>query len=219
MEQEILFSQWDVSKTYYLQTPRARTTQVAEFYCPSRRTPMLSTQFEISSTGVPDTQPYPGALGDYAGNGGQFAGSIVDDPLCRGALCQANSQLSNGQIVTSESRTRFRDIKDGTSHTFLAGEKHVPLEKFGQSGPSFGDGAIYNGDFPRNFNRIAGNPKFDLGQGPFDLSGPWHCKFGSYHAGVCQFVYTDGHLTSLSNSTDLDTLNRLAVRDDGRQVD
>jgi prepilin-type N-terminal cleavage/methylation domain-containing protein len=219
MEQGNLFSQWDVSKTYYLQTPGARTTQVAEFYCPSRRAPMLSTQFEISSTGLPDTQPYPGALGDYAGNGGQFAGSIVDDPLCRGAFCQANSQISNGQIVTSESRTRLRDIKDGTSHTFLAGEKHVPRDKFGQSGPSWGDGAIYNGDFPRNFNRIAGNPKFDLGQGPDDLSGPWHCKFGSYHAGICQFVYTDGHTTSLSNSTDLDTLNRLAVRDDGQKVD
>lgn len=219
MEQNVLYSQWDVTKSYYLQQPAARMTQVPEFYCPSRRAPMLSTQFEISSTGVPDSQPYPGALGDYAGNGGQFAGSIVDSPSCRGALCQADAQLTNGQIVVSQPQTRFRDIKDGTSHTLLAGEKHVPQEKFGQSGPSWGDGAIYNGDFPRNFSRIAGLPKFDLGTGPDDLNGPWHCKFGSYHAGICQFVFTDGHLTSLSTSTDLDTLNRLAVRDDGRLVD
>lgn len=219
MEQNMLYSRWDVTKSYYLQQPAARMTQVPEFYCPSRRAPMLSTQFEVSSTGVPDSQAYPGALGDYAGNGGQFAGSIVDSPSCRGALCQADAQLSNGQIVVSQSQTRFRDIKDGTSHTLLAGEKHVPREKFGQSGPSWGDGAIYNGDFPRNFSRIAGLPKFDLGTGPGDLDGPWHCKFGSYHAGICQFVFTDGHLTSLSTSTDLDTLNRLAVRDDGRLVD
>lgn len=219
MEQDALYGRWDVAKTYYMQQPLARTTQVPEFYCPTRRAPMLSTQFEISTTGQPDTQQYPGALGDYACNGGQFAGSIVDSPLCRGALCQAAAQLSNGQIVTSQSQTQLRDFKDGTSHTLLAGEKHVPLEKFGQSGPSWGDGAIYNGDFPRNYTRIAGYPKFDLGQGPEDLSGPWHCKFGSYHAAVCQFVFTDGHLTSLSNSIDLDTLNRLAVRDDGLHVE
>lgn len=219
MEQSNLYALWDVSKSYYEQQPAARTTAVPGYYCPSRRSPMLSTQFEVSSTGLPNTQQYPGALGDYAGNGGQFAGAIVDDPLCRGAMCQADAQLSNGQIVSTQSKTHLKDILDGTSHTFLAGEKHVPLSKFGQSGPSWGDGAIYNGDFPRNYSRIAGNPKFDLGQSPDDLNGPWHCKFGSYHPEVCQFVFTDGHVVSLSSSTDMNVLNRLAVRDDGLHVD
>ena len=54
---------------------------------------MLSTQFEVSSTGLPDTQQYPGVLGDYAANGGQFAGAIVDNPLCNGVMCQADSQF------------------------------------------------------------------------------------------------------------------------------
>jgi type II secretory pathway pseudopilin PulG len=219
VEQQNLYDLWILANTYYVQQPAAQTTPVAVFSCPTRRSAMLSTQFEISSTGIPDSQQYPGVCGDYAGNGGQFAGSIVDDPLCHGAICQAQSQVVNSQVVTTQPQTRFRDITDGTSHTFLVGEKHVPRSKYGQSGPSWGDGAIYNGDFPRNYSRIAGLPKFKLGQGPEDLSGPWHCKFGSDHVGICQFVFTDGHVASLSNSTDLTVLNRLAVRDDGQIID
>jgi len=180
---------------------------------------MLSTQFEVSSTGLPDTSQYPGVLGDYAANGGQFAGSIVDNPLCNGVICEATSRLANDQVVETRSQTSLRDILDGTSQTFLIGEKHVPRSKYGQSGPSWGDGAIYNGDFPRNYTRIAGQTKFNLGQGPTDVSGPWHCKFGSDHPGICQFVFTDGHVSALSNTTDMLVLNRLAVRDDGESID
>jgi prepilin-type N-terminal cleavage/methylation domain-containing protein len=218
LEQPSLYNLWNLSNTYYVQTPQTQMAQVPVFYCPSRRSDMLSTQFEISSTGIPDSQQYPGALGDYAGNGGQFAGAIVDDPLCNGVMCQANSQVTNSQIVSTQSQTKLRDVTDGTSQTFLVGEKHVPLSMFGQSGPSWGDGSIYNGDFPRNFSRIAGQPKFNLGTGPTDLTGPWHCKFGSYHIGICQFLFTDGHIVALSTSIDLNVLNRLAVRNDGVPV-
>jgi prepilin-type N-terminal cleavage/methylation domain-containing protein len=219
LEQDGLYSQWNVTNTYYVQTPRARTTAVPVYSCPTRRPARLSTAFEISSTGLPDTQQYPGVLGDYAGNGGQFAGSIVDNPLCRGAMCQADAQVTAGQVVTTQPQTGLQDMVDGTSNTFLIGEKHVPKEKYGQSGPSWGDGAIFNGDFPRNYSRIAGLPKFNLGNGPFDLSGPWHCKFGSDHPGICQFVFSDGHVGTMSNMTDMNTLNRLAVRDDGGVID
>jgi prepilin-type N-terminal cleavage/methylation domain-containing protein len=219
MEQTNLYNSWNLSLTYYYQSTTTRSTAVEAYFCPTRRAPMLSTEYEISSTGIPDSQQYPGVVGDYGGNGGQFAGSIVDNPLCNGAMCEAVSQVNNNLLVQSQSQTHLKDVTDGTSHTFLVGEKHVPLSKFGQSGPSWGDGAIYNGDFPRNFSRIAGLPQFNLGQGPFDLSGPWHCKFGSYHPGICQFAFTDGHVTALGNSTNLTVLNLLAVRNDGQIID
>lgn len=220
LEQGPLYNTWNITNTYYLQSTTTQFTQVETFYCPTRRSPpMLSVQYEVSSTGLPDTLEHPGALGDYAANGGQFAGSIVDNPLCNGAMCQAISQVNNNNLlVNTQSRTRLRDITDGTSNTFLVGEKHVPLSKFGLGGPSWGDGCIYNGDFPRNYNRIAGLPKFNLGQGLYDLDGPWHCKFGSYHPGVCQFAFSDGHVTALKNSTSMRFLNLLAVRNDGQII-
>jgi prepilin-type N-terminal cleavage/methylation domain-containing protein len=218
VEQSALYNSWNISNTYYVQTVPVQTAQVPVFNCPTRRANMLSTQFEISSTGIPDTNLHPGSLGDYAGNGGQFAGSIVDAYLCNGAMCQANSVVANSQIVTTQSQTKMRDITDGTSQTFLIGEKHAPMAYYGESGPTWGDGSIFNGDFPRNFSRIAGQPKFNLGLGPNDLTGPFHCKFGSDHIGICQFLFTDGHIAAVSTSIDLNVLNRLAVRNDGLTV-
>ncbi len=219
LEQQNIYNMWSVKDTYYLQSTAARTASVSIFYCPSRRAPMQSSQFEISSTGLPDTNQYPGAVGDYAANGGQFVNSIVDNPACQGAMCSANSTVASGQIVTTLSQTRLRDVTDGTSQTFLVGEKHVPVTKYGQSGPSWGDGAIFNGDFPRNYNRLAGLPSFNLGQGPNDLVGPWHCKFGSDHIGMCQFAFTDGHVAAINTSVDINVLGKLAVRNDGQTVD
>ncbi len=223
IDQTPLYKQWNLNDTYYLQKPVARTTSIPMFYCPSRRAPMLSTQFEISSTGLPDTQPYPGALGDYAANGGAHVNAIVDNPLCNGAMCEAQSQLTGSQIVKTQSRTGLRDFKDGTSNVFLVGEKHVPESKFGQSGPSWGDGAIYNGDFPRNYNRLAGRdnvgqPRFKIAAHGEDLSGPWHCRFGSHHPGACHFAFADGHVANLNVTTDIDVLHKLAVRNDGKPV-
>ncbi len=213
VEQDALFRQWDLTKTYYQQPAAAQQTAVGLFFCPARRSPpMLSTQFEVSSTGVPDGQEHPGALGDYACNGGQFSGPIVDNPACKGVMCMADGQVATNRGIS------LTDIADGTGNTFLVGEKHAPLSKWGQSGPSWGDGSVYNGEFPRNFARIAGAPSFNLGQGPDDLVGPWHCKFGSFHPGLFQFVFADGHVASLANGTDLTTLQALAVRNDGQAV-
>ncbi len=219
IEQNNLYNSWNLASTYYMQQTTVRTTQVGAFYCPSRRSSMLSTQFEVSSTGLPDTREYPGVLGDYAGNGGQYAGSIVDNPLCNGVMCEADSRVADDLVVETKSQTRLRDILDGTSQTLLVGEKHVPNTKYGLSGPSWGDGAIYNGDYPRNYSRLAGLPRFGLGQGPNDLSGPWHCRFGSDHPGISQFAFSDGHVAALKNSTDMTVLNKLAVRNDGQIVD
>src|SRR5206468_6014704 len=110
-------------------------------------------------------------------------------------------------------------ITDGTSNTLLAGEKQAPKAFYGQSA-KWGDGAIYNGDWPRNFIRIGGpgngTSTFPLGQGPNDTSGTFHCRFGSDHPGVCQFVCADGHVVVLNNSIDMNTLGLLCTISDGQ---
>jgi prepilin-type N-terminal cleavage/methylation domain-containing protein/prepilin-type processing-associated H-X9-DG protein len=218
LEQNNLYMQWNLSNNYYEQTPAVQNALVKQYVCPTRRSiAMPSTQYEVSSTGIPDTQQHPGTQGDYACNGGQYANSpIVDNPQCRGAMCCANYQLNgNDQVTFTASQTALKDITDGTSNTFLLGEKHSVLSRWGQSG-MWGEGSIWNGDYPRNYTRIAGHTLWNLGQGPYDATGPFHCKFGSWHPGICQFVFADGHVVALANSTDMTTLQILAVRNDGQ---
>jgi len=220
MEQNALYNQWNLADNYYEQSPLVQNAFVKAYLCPSRRsTPMPSTQFEVSSTGIPDSAQHPGTQGDYACNGGQFYNAIVDHPLCRGAMCYASAQVNGSeQVTSSQSQTALKDITDGTSQTFLVGEKHSVQSKWGQSGPTWGEGSIFNGDFPRNFSRIGGQTKWNLGQGSTDLSGPFHCKFGSWHTGVCQFLFADGHVIALSNSIDMNTLQMLSCRNDGQVI-
>src|SRR5262245_7932735 len=73
LEQQQLFQQWDLSKTYYQQTDIARQTRLAIYFCPTRRSandlPQLSTAGDCGL--LPDGSygvHVPGALGDYAAN-------------------------------------------------------------------------------------------------------------------------------------------------------
>jgi prepilin-type N-terminal cleavage/methylation domain-containing protein len=78
LEQNNLYSQWNLSQSYYQQSDTARQTPVKIYYCPSRRSP--STQPELSVSGDSPTDGplnnpwagtlYPGALADYAVNMG-----------------------------------------------------------------------------------------------------------------------------------------------------
>lgn len=98
-------------------------------------------------------------------------------------------------------------IKDGMSNFVLVGEKHVPLGKFGRGG---WDSALYNGESFTSSGRVAG-PGYALAHNLRDKE--W--KFGSYHPGVCQFLFADGSVHTLASGTDPVLLGRLANFDDG----
>src|SRR5579884_3101010 len=98
-----------------------------------------------------------------------------------------NGAFQLGRLVA------FRDIHDGLSNTIMGGEKHARIDAFGVG---WIDGAFYNGDYPSNSSRAAG-PAYPLARSPFDKG--W--RFGSYHPGVCQFVFCDGAVHSLPVTT------------------
>jgi prepilin-type processing-associated H-X9-DG protein len=43
-------------------------------------------------------------------------------------------------------------------------------------------------------------------------------NFGSWHAGVCHFLFCDGHVSPLAIDIDPTTLDRLATRADGESI-
>src|SRR5262249_26937998 len=114
---------------------------------------------------------------------------------------------SNDSILEWKGRVGLGALKPGQSQTILVGEKHVPWGHFGDR--RFGDGSLYNGDYPASSCRIAG-PAYGLAPGPEVL---FHDQFGSYHPGICQSLMADVSVQALANSISEDVLARLTARE------
>jgi prepilin-type N-terminal cleavage/methylation domain-containing protein/prepilin-type processing-associated H-X9-DG protein len=247
MEQDNLRTLWTPTDGYAAASNNAgRTLAVKSYFCPSRRSAADPTQSESVQVYPGDTAPIPpptftaggtvdtrfgpansppGALGDYAGS----VGTVNTYPAVGTIATIWSGQNANGALIQGEtpSGTKFRghtmisNIFDGTSNTFLAGEKHVPKDMFGRL--KVGDGSIYNGIWTTYSGRCAG-PDDPLATGPTDYSPStqgdafFARKFGSWHPGVCQFVFCDGSVKPVRNSIDGPNLARLAVRNDGEVI-
>ena len=92
----------------------------------------------------------------------------------------------------------------------MVGEKHVPQGRFGIG---WLDSSIYNGNYTPPTCRSAG-PDAPLAT---TLTEP-SCVFGSYHRGICQFVFCDGSVHALPVTIDLEVLGNLACRNDGNPI-
>lgn len=216
---------WHLDQLYYASSNKqARETQISIYRCPSRGgLPLAFNAF--GDAGVTTTR---GATGDYAGNAGnnEHGGDQFWRPGANGTIITAEMFDANLVGRTDwDSEMSFKMITDGLSKTFLAGEKHIPINADERQG------SIYNGDNQNNCARVAGRIA-PIANGDQDLtlcreiSGcygrsrrPCICDtFGSWHPGLCQFVFADGHVVALSSNTNLTAIDRMAARDDGLPV-
>jgi hypothetical protein len=223
--------------------PRENREAVVSIYlCPSRaRASLISVAGQddrSSATGI------SGAVGDYAacigtGNSGTYLdyfdyqgygsaaadGAIVGDACltpqggCSGVFC--GSSDPTWTFIQERFYTRMKSLKDGTSKTLLVGEKHVPIwgmgylaDAPGYSGQWVYDNSIYNGDSVMSLGRFAG-PTALLA---VSIDTPPANNFGGPHAGICQFVFADGSVRSLSIEIDGVVLGFLANRADGSLI-
>jgi prepilin-type N-terminal cleavage/methylation domain-containing protein len=197
MEQDNLFKLWDMTKDYTKQAKEACQAPVATYFCPSRRG--ISDEPSLSLSG---SNP-AGALGDYAAS----VGTTGHDVYVLFGTGRPNGMFRLGW---NGKGLHLNQILDGTSHTLMIGEKHVKLGNFGKSTQ---DCSIYDSDNILCNIRAAGKA-FPLSQTLTDTAS----KFGSYHTGVCHFVFADGSVHSLSNTLDPQTLELLANIEDGQVV-
>jgi prepilin-type N-terminal cleavage/methylation domain-containing protein/prepilin-type processing-associated H-X9-DG protein len=214
MEQENLYALWDMryyptkgsnvgngyGVPYDKQSDAARKGVVPTYFCPTRRTP--STAPVYSDPAVSNTPA--GALGDYACSIGTTGGdNWADSPA--GAKANGAFELGmNGKGV------RLNEIKDGLSNTIMIGEKNVKSGSFGRAN---NDCSIYDGINYLCSARPSG-PAFPITQSINDDN--W--AFGSYHTGVCQFVFCDGSVRIVPNTIDPTILALLASRNDGKAI-
>ncbi len=221
---------WD-GNYYRLPTAEIRQAASKMFFCPSRRQPpqISLTNNSRNFSGV-QTYNIPGTLSDYALACGKDSSRYYLDGSMRwiGDLIQLDARPGVHLIAGLTSRTSFSTISDGLSNTVFVGDKHVAngCQGYGGANPQrvlCGDGPFYNDDSPQWHSRLLGRQVVSANvfidwtpaNGPSDLTGQPYWRFGSNHAGVCQFVFWDGSVKAISNNTDILTLTRLAMPADG----
>jgi prepilin-type N-terminal cleavage/methylation domain-containing protein len=177
---------------------QARLTQ---FNCPSDIDPSL----RMSSGGV------VAMTGNYAVNGGP------SDWIC-GWCTETNADGSHWDplrdwpsgtgVFYLNSKTKIRDIIDGTSNTLMAGEVHMDQDTC-KSADNCGFWAV---------GRHAGNACRDTVMPMNVQMGDWW-SFGSKHEGGGFFLFCDGQVRFLSENIDATTYRALSTPRGNELVD
>jgi hypothetical protein len=164
---------------------------------------------------------------------------ITHAPNINGPFRIANIILSY-DIKSWEPRDSMAWWQDGTSNQVIVGEKHVPLGKAGGTEPAnlsgessylcFGGGWSSMGGIrpivcsrdssgvdaiaplrrPSEFADATSNIIF--------LDSNRALSFGSWHAGICNFLLGDGSVRSVAVTTSTEILGAMAIVNDGKTV-
>jgi prepilin-type N-terminal cleavage/methylation domain-containing protein/prepilin-type processing-associated H-X9-DG protein len=201
-------------------------TPLAVLHCPTRRSPIAYPNAETPWNILPIETA---ARTDYAANGGMAA--VVSDHDAYNVWWNPGNPLGNGDpsfadapgfvwpsppqydgIVYATSMTKLADISDGTSNTYLIGEKYLNRDDYlnlkddGNNTPCY---AGYDWDMVR---WSSAGPKQDRSQ------SDWN-SFGSAHSGALNMAMCDGSVRAVSYSIDIEAHNRLCNRHDGLPVE
>jgi len=239
IEQSALGEQWDFSKQWHQHDAAVRTVVPDIFLCPSRRAgtrPIGTRSLRTTTTGgggrLPCGCPLPprpfttdmdieGALSDYAGNHGDLTPGATGAPTDfyfggngSGVIISVRPRCKDGLAIEPLDRIKMASVLDGTSSTFLFGEKFVSMIGLGTF-PE--DSPAYDGDHLPASCRLAG-PGLRLANGPSDLLAD-SFSFGSWHPAGIHFALVDGSVRMMSPETDTKLLGSLANRSDARVVE
>jgi len=236
LEQSAAEDRWDYSQPYANHPQSVREGTFSVYTCPSRRSPAdavgdglltattttwitvaCGCKIPVTTTG---STILSGAVGDYGGNHGDLSPGSFGLPTDfyyggngTGVIISSRARC-NGTVPRDwVDRIAHKDVTDGLSNTFLAGEMHVPIGKLGKS-PE--DAFIFNGDHVFNFSRVGG-PTVPIVSDKRS-TGNSLVAWGSWHPGVCHFAMADGSVRAIATTIDTETLGDLCNRRDGQVV-
>lgn len=202
--------------TQRLQTP------VGIFNCPSRRAakayPDKHTYKCAASTSL---RPENSGRSDYAVNcGDQQRNEISPGP---GNISDGDSSTYGWTSTDQETGICFQrseisigEIKDGTTNTYLVGEKYLSPTAYATGTDAADNENMYVGydnDIYRSSHPNLGSPMQDRN----GIANTY--IWGSAHSSGFQMALCDGSVRSISYSIDLVTHARMANRKDGQIVD
>lgn len=212
--------------------PRLALMQTAYpvFKCPSDVAPIVNDRRQLA--GFSGTNQRVSTSNYVAWNSGSW-GYLPGDP----------SNPTNRQgLFTMNSNTRFRDVTDGLSNTFMVGERMYKPFTIGSCTINCNAAVVFGNEWNNDFNNSRRNPRYGntntlgMSEGGInsvltgDPSAPGAncnavCARGaaSYHVGGAQFAFADGAVRFISENIDWkpditlnSTYERLGAMADGQ---
>lgn len=194
-------------------TKRMLQTTIPWFQCPSRRRAGLYPyRGNFALFNAPMTRQ--AAKSDYAINAGETRIDAGQGPpsISPGDVASyrwPDSSAFNG-VAFLRSRVRLADVVDGTSKTYLIGEKYI-RQSATRDGTSPGDDqSMFIGD-DADIRRWTAEIPW-----PDSMNIESKTIFGSAHSGGCHFALCDGSVKIVSYSVDARIHRLLGNRSDGQ---
>jgi prepilin-type N-terminal cleavage/methylation domain-containing protein/prepilin-type processing-associated H-X9-DG protein len=190
------------------------STPISTMNCPSRRPPGQYVPWQVAEGGalglrfgnpeVSFSVTTGVARSDYATNAGSWVNFNSTDSTVMNGICFRHSQI------------QLSDITDGTSSTYLIGEKYIPADRYQlEDGP--GDNLPMYVGHDQDTSRYSRNPNGDPAPPLPDTPGlsAWY-QFGSAHPGGINMSFCDGSVRMISYGLDEKAHILLSERDDGQ---
>ncbi len=217
----------DAANVQNIQRERAAKmlqTPLAILNCLSRR-PQALYPYILGASWYPynSDAPSTAARTDYAGNGGGDSYGEIGFPA--GTTYQTIDAVTTWPsyaydkaytgVVHYRSEIRMADVKDGTSNTYLVGEKRLSPDWY-LTGEAGGDNQYVFQGFDRDTIRWTNT---DYPPGPDRNGYDDVYSFGSAHASGFHMAMCDGSVQQISYSIDPKIHYYLGCRDDGVAID
>ncbi len=200
-------------------------TPLVVLHCPSRRRAVnypVGVNIDFVKKPILSSEITIGARTDYAANGGEVWSSFQAGP---NNLAEGDSgsyafppQSNSTGIVFARNPFTIDEVADGTSNTYMIGEKFVNPDQ-AMTGTSYGDDqGPYVSDERDSVRYAALSSGYQAPmQDRAGLDYTWN--FGAAHASGFQVVFCDGSVRSISYSIDETIHRRLANRKDRQPID
>ena len=210
-------------------------TPLAAMNCPTRRTAVgypcgwVGAGFSNGQLLTFGANPVsPVARGDYAAcRGDQVQSYTTTGPAnlaTAASWTKNNSWPDTGTfsgVCFLRSEVAIASITDGTSNTYLMGEKYLQPENYGTGLDASDNESMYNAENNDTHRTTYYDGSSVPSHTPMqDRSGyPSYVRFGSAHDAGCYMALCDGSVRMVSYSIDAETHRRLGNRKDGLTID